>query len=752
MTLIGIDLGTTNTLAAMVYDDGPHVIPRGEGRIIPSVVYFRWESGADDVVVGRDAEKWEADGTAIRSAKRLMGRTYEEALREGSDRYFPADAEEACLVRRGEHDLGLRVRRRHREALVWPHEVGARVLAEARRHAEACLQRDVEGAVITVPAYFRDPHRQATLDAARLAGLNVVGELLDEPSAAALAFAGVVPFAPDEPVLVVDWGGGTFDVTVQHTDGRRWTQTAIGGDLVLGGDDLDFALARHVLRRARLPEETMDDKLAAWQLRKTARFVKELLSARDEATFVCPLLDPATGRPRQIALTVHRDELESEVLAPRLARVRELVDDCLAQPSVRRDRVRRVLLVGGSSRIPALRRTIADLAPQATLHDDVDPMHSVALGAALYAHARPELARICPYGYAVVDDDGRYLDVVPPGTEAPTSRESIFGVPARTRYAGQTIYRLTFASFTQVGQVKRYHDGQRLFARGLPASPAGSEVDVAIWLDANKTVQAACHPRDRAGEFPMSGREEGPEELYTNLVGAALDGESLLEANPDGNGGLIDALREAVEAARVALETSSRGQGERAEAEEAVVRLRDLKDQFEAKREAEWGEDLSDADKARTRIADWLSFFEGSLVPRFWDALDPTLRTESIEAMRAVRVMLETRAPVDRTHLRFYELRERLFDSATGTALKGWYWGGMLGLPKRLHEALQDAALRARDHFVAGDRAAYAREEADLHRLLSEAAGTYRKWKETGDVVDAAPDLVVEAGREVRGD
>jgi molecular chaperone DnaK (HSP70) len=752
MALIGIDLGTTNTVAALTYDDGPHVIPRGEGRVIPSVVYYRWESGLDDVVVGQDAEKWEADGTALRSVKRLMGRTYDEALREGSGRYFSTNGGPVRLVRRGERDLGLEVRRRRREAVLWPHEVSAHVLRTARRHAESCLKRAVDGAAITVPAYFRDPHRQATLDAARQAGLQVVGELLDEPSAAAFAFARVLSFAPGEPVLVVDWGGGTLDVTVQHTDGRRWVQRAIGGDLVLGGDDVDLDLARYAVERARLPEETLDDPLARWQLRKTAQFVKELLSGRPEAAFVCPLLDPETGRPRQVALKVRREELEEHVLAPRLARVRAEVEACLARPDARREAIRRVLLVGGSSRIPAFRAVLAELLPRAALHDEVDPMHAVALGAALYARERPELARVCPYGYAVVDDDGRFHDAIPAGTEAPTPRESVFGVPARTRYAGQTIYRLTLAAFTQAGEDRRYHDRQRLFARGLPASAAGSEVDVTLWLDANKTIQAACQLSGRPGEFPMSGREEGPEELYTSLAGASLDGEALLEANARGGGGLLEGLRGAVEGARAVLDSSARGQGGRGEAETALARLRDLREQLAARTQAEWGEGLSDADKARARISDWLSFFEGSLLPKFWDALEPAARAEAIEGLRGVRVMLETRAPADVVHRRFYALREQLFAGPLGPALEAWYWGAMLGLPTRLHDALHETALRARDHHLAGDAAARDRELEALLGLRAEAEASYRAWKETGTVVEAAPDLVVGTARRTRGD
>jgi molecular chaperone DnaK (HSP70) len=262
---IGIDLGTTNTVAAMVYDDGAHVIPRGRGRLIPSAVHFRWQEGEQDVAVGEEAEKWMAEGRVVRSVKRLMGRTYSEALRQGSERYFPLEAgapgASVRLVRRGENDVGLAIGVAGAgERTLWPHEVSAWVLREARSHAERSLGRPIEAAAITVPAYFRDPHRAATLDAARLAGIDVWGELLDEPSAAALAFAPVVGFKPGEPVLVVDWGGGTLDVTVQMSRGAEWYQAAIGGDIVLGGDDLDLALAEWALDRAGVARAAHGDQ------------------------------------------------------------------------------------------------------------------------------------------------------------------------------------------------------------------------------------------------------------------------------------------------------------------------------------------------------------------------------------------------------------------------------------------------------------------------------------------------------------
>src|SRR4029077_3537581 len=150
----------------------------------------------------------------------------------------------------------------------------------------------------------------------------------------------------------------------------------------------------------------------------------------------------------------------------------ERVEACLESPDVSRRAIRKVLLVGGSTRIPLFTRRLAELLPGARLHDEVDPMQAVALGAAIYAHTRPSIARICPYGYAVVLDDDSRIDVVPPRSGVPTPPELPFGLPMQTRYTAQTVYRLRVAPFEDERGERRYHEPRRLFARGLPPSAA----------------------------------------------------------------------------------------------------------------------------------------------------------------------------------------------------------------------------------------------------------------------------------------
>jgi len=741
MPRIGIDLGTTNTLAALVYDDGPHVIPRGSGEIIPSVVWFRDGADPKDVVVGREAAN-EIE-CVVRSVKRLMGRTWSEALGEGAARYF---RDSVSLARQGENDLGLEVRFaegvKHR---LWPHQVSAHVLAHARRRAERALGTSIDSAVITVPAYFRDPHRSATLDAAREAGLEVAGgDLLDEPSAAALAFAPVVGVAPGEQVLVVDWGGGTLDVTVQSHDGGAWLQRAVDGDLVLGGDDLEHDLIDHVAASFPRLRDVLHHDAAHWALRRAARQTKEALSERLEAAFTCGVVHPESGRPLPVAQTVTRAAFEA-CIAARLRGVHETVERCLSKPDVDRSSIRKVLLVGGSSRIPAFRAAVQALLPKARLHDEVDPMEAVALGAAIFANDRPEIGRVCPYGYAFVDDEGGYHDVIPPESPIPTPEYGHYGFRFQTRYAAQTVYRVSLQAFTEASARRRYHDRQRLFARGMPPMPAGARIDAEIWLDDHKRPQVVCYMDGDTEPRPMEGREEGPEELFTRLTSLGLDAEAKVEANQGAGGELIESLRSALGLGAAASESR-----DRAQAEGALQLLQDNLEQLDAKVLANQEAALSSDEKAWRRALEWVPVFENEILPKFWDLLSADERTAAIERIRAIRVMGQTGAPAHAIFSALEEMKEGLFATEAGPMIRAWYRSYLMGMPDRMGGELRARALRCRAAWRSDDSEEREAALAGLHEILAESDLVLKRYWATSTVVDASPDLVIpprEAGR-----
>jgi molecular chaperone DnaK (HSP70) len=735
-TTIGIDLGTTNTVVAMVYDDGPHVIPRGGGAVIPSVVRFD-RTSAGPPSVGDEADRMPA---AIRSIKRLMGRTYEGAIEEGSERFFASD-EGGRLVRALAGDLQLEVSAGWPQPKrFWPHEIQAHILREAKAHAERCLKRPVTGATITVPAYFGDPHREATLDAARLAGLELVGHVLDEPSAAALAFGTIVGFGLHEPILIVDWGGGTLDVTVQVSDGREWQQLAIDGDLTLGGDDIDLLVARLALRKARLEEELLRDAVNQHELRRAARRAKEALSVKEETLLEAPrLLHPDTDEPIPWpAVTIRRDELESAA-ATLLEAALETVGRCLGHRDVARDRIGKVLLVGGSSRIPAFRRGLAALLPQARLHDDVDPMRSVALGAAIFANTKPTLSRICPYGFEVLHDDGSRTELIQANSEIPTPDFAHFGVPAYTSYPAQTIYRLTLSSFAERGGVKVPLQTQRLFGRDLPPTAQGTRVDVEIWLDENKTLQAACHVDGHAKAITLDSLDKQGRMLFSEVLDANLEAAAVLEANQEADGGLVNRLRAGFELSRSALESRSH-----AHAEDALRLLEDVRDQIVDRQR--WARSAGQpvGDRVRERISGWIGLLEQELLPAFWGVLPAATRDAAVEGLRALRVMMQTGAPPEALEARFARVLDSLeADDTTGTAIRAFRESFLLGMPTRLCASLRQASLELRNAVLANDAPAVREAQAALSALLAEGNAAWDHWKDSDALVDATPDLVV---------
>ncbi len=735
-TTIGIDLGTTNTVVAMVYDDGPHVMPRGSGVIIPSVVGFeRGSTGPPKV--GDEADRMPA---AIRSIKRLMGRTYEGAIEEGSERLF-AGGGGGRLVQALAGDLQLEVNAGWPQPKrFWPHEIQAHILREARAHAERCLKRAVTGATITVPAYFGDPHREATLDAARLAGLEVVGHVLDEPSAAALAFGNIVGFGLHEPILIVDWGGGTLDVTVQVSDGREWQQIAIDGDLTLGGDDIDLLVARLALRKARLDDDLLRDEANQHELRRTARRAKEALSSRDETLVEAPrLLDPDSNAPvRWPAVTLSRAELEGAT-ATLMEIAVDTVTRCLEHRDVARDRIGKVLLVGGSSRIPAFRTALQALLPQARLHDDVDPMHSVALGAAIFANTKPTLARICPYGFDVLHEDGSRTELIQANSEVPTPDFAHFGLPAFTRYPAQTIYRLTLSSFAERSGVKVPLQTQRLFGRDLPPTAQGTRVDVEIWLDENKTVQAVCHVDGHSQPITLDSLDKQGRMLFSEVLDANLEAAAVLEANQEADGGLVSRLRAGFDASRAALQSRSHSH-----AETALRLLEDVRDQIEDRQQ--WARTAGEptAERVRQRISGWIALLEQELLPAFWNVLPPATRDTAVEGLRALRVMLQTGAPPEALEGRFARVREALeTDDAAGAAIQGFRESFLLGMPTRLCAGLRRASLTLRDALAANDASAVRQAQAALTALRAEGSAAWDSWQDSDALVDAAPDLVV---------
>ncbi|UKV12780.1 Fe-S protein assembly chaperone HscA [Thalassospiraceae bacterium SW-3-3] len=372
---VGIDLGTTNSVVAISNDEKPEVLrdTSGGNAIVPSVVYY----GADaDPVVGEAARDQINDNAnrVVSSVKRLMGRGIADVKSIAGTLPYHVEVPAEDAEKSGEPMM---VRLNVGDRVLTPVEVSADILRALRARAEESLGKPVEKAVITVPAYFDDGARTATKDAARLAGIEVL-RLVNEPTAAALAYG--LDNGAEGLYAVYDLGGGTFDISLLKMQKGVFQVKATGGDAALGGDDFDHAIAEHLLAERKSGGTTDDlDASDAKRLLKTARKVKEALTDSDQTEITVSLGGAETTH------TVTRAAFDA-MIAKLVSRTIAITEQVLDDADILADDVKGVVLVGGSTRVPAVRKAVADLFEQDPL-SDIDPDEVVALGAALQAEA-----------------------------------------------------------------------------------------------------------------------------------------------------------------------------------------------------------------------------------------------------------------------------------------------------------------------------------------------------------------------------
>ncbi|XYH96142.1 Fe-S protein assembly chaperone HscA [Sorangium sp. So ce1128] len=572
---IGIDLGTTNSLVARVRDGRPVVIDDCNGeRLVPSVVHYDERGHA---VVGQSARRLAQSSPreTIVSVKRFMGRgaSDPETRRLGPYEFVePKGPEDAKSVR-------FKVR----ERVVTPVEVSAEILKELRTSAEREL-RSVGGAVITVPAYFDDAQRQATKDAGRLAGLEVL-RLLNEPTAAALAYG--LDKQQNGLFAVYDLGGGTFDITVLLLDNGVFQVKSTGGDSALGGDDMDRALAERLLEEMRATRRTPEVVRLALD---TARSIKHALTDAERVEIELPVqaggeAEAPAGGPAARLVTVTRDELNA-LIAPLLERTGVACRRALRDAGVEARELDGVILVGGATRVPYVRKYVAKLFGKEPLKD-IDPEEVVALGAAIQADIlagsmeRADevlLLDVLPLSLGIETMGGVAEKILPRNTTIPAGARQVF-----TTYAdNQTGFDLHIVQ----GERELAADCRslaRFVLKGIPPMPAGmARLEVTFRVDADGLLGVTARELTTGVEqkvevkpsygltdeevenMLLAALDHGEEDLIRRrLVEARVEGERVAMATRKALSADADLLgpgeREAIEGALSALDAAIRG-------------------------------------------------------------------------------------------------------------------------------------------------------------------------------------------------
>lgn len=427
--IIGIDLGTTNSVVAVMEGTEVKVIPNAEGnRLTPSVVAFTDKS---ETIVGEPARRQAVTNPrrTVYSVKRFMGRRHSEV--ESEEKIVPyqvvGGASEYVKVQIGDQQFT-------------PQEISAKVLRKLKEAAESYLGHRVSKAVITVPAYFNDAQRQATKDAGQIAGLEVA-RIINEPTAAALAYG--LDKKKDQKIIVFDLGGGTFDVSVlevamsgDDSTSKVFEVISTNGDTHLGGDDFDQALVNHVASQFQKDNgiDLRKDPMSLQRLQEACEKAKKELSSLPQTDINLPFITADATGPKHLQMTITRSTFES--LADSLIeRCREPVMQALRDAKMKPSDIDEVVLVGGSTRVPKVRQLVKDIFGKEP-HQGVNPDEVVAVGAAIQGSVlsgdRKDvlLLDVTPLTLGIETEGGVLTPLIERNTTIPVEKKQVFSTAA----------------------------------------------------------------------------------------------------------------------------------------------------------------------------------------------------------------------------------------------------------------------------------------------------------------------------------
>jgi molecular chaperone DnaK len=478
--VIGIDLGTTNSVVAVMEGGEPTVIPNPEGaRTTPSIVAF---SKNDERLIGQVAKRQAVTNpeNTVFSIKRFMGRRYEEV--EGEIKIVPYKVEKG---KKGEALISVAGKQ------YTPPEISAMVLQKMRSAAEDYLGQKVERAVVTVPAYFNDSQRQATKDAGKIAGLKVE-RIVNEPTAAALAYG--LDKKSDETIAVFDFGGGTFDISILEVGEGVVEVKSTNGDTHLGGDDLDQRIIDWILEEYKKDHgiDLSKDSMALQRLKEAAEKAKIELSTVSESDINLPFITADASGPKHLQLKLARSKFE-QLVDDLLQRTLNPCKQALKDAGITAGDVNEVVLVGGSTRIPKVQQVVKELFGKEP-HKGVNPDEVVAVGAAIQAGVLSGevkdllLLDVTPLSLGIETLGGVSTKLIERNTTIPARKSEIFS----TATDNQTSVEVHVLQ----GEREMSKDNRTLgkfHLVGIPPAPRGiPQIEVTFDIDANGIVNVSA--------------------------------------------------------------------------------------------------------------------------------------------------------------------------------------------------------------------------------------------------------------------